>query len=247
MSARDLDASPIRVDSRDRRHEDAQAAGEWARSAADVERAFTPVGDAAEDHLVVVGPHRTTLSQRADGARRAGCRVPDAWKLLVVTVGTSLTGVRHTPGTDRSERVMPVIHVRRVLRGASRAAVTVAVAVALLAYAPGPATAAGPVTATAAGPVAAASTRATAASPADLEAAKARLLAAIEPCSTRVPRNDVLALGRCAVDLAIPEAQAHGIIDFLLTFFHCLSLQWAGGTWDGPYPSISACMEIHGY
>jgi hypothetical protein len=127
---------------------------------------------------------------------------------------------------------MSVIHVPRGLRGAARVAVVVAVAVGLLAFAAGPATAARPTAA---------------AGPTDIQAAKARLLAAIEPCSMRVPRNDVVALGRCAQDLAIPDAQAHGIIDFLLTFFHCLSLQWAGGTWDGPYPSISACMEIHGY
>jgi hypothetical protein len=158
---------------------------------------------------------------------------------LAVTVGASLTGVRHGAGHRQIGETMSVIHVRRGLRGAARAALTVAVAVALLAYTPGPATAAGP--------VAAASTRAKAAGPAELQAAKARLLAAVEPCSTRVPRNDVVALGRCAVDLAIPEAEAHGLIDFLLTFIHCLSLQWAGGTWDGPYPSISDCMDIHGY
>src|SRR5688500_16325900 len=131
------------------------------------------------------------------------------------------------PGTDRSERVMPVIHAPRGLRWAARVGGAVAVAVALLAYTPGTATAARPV---------AAGTTATTVSPAEIQALKTRLLAAIEPCSTRVPRNDVVALGRCAQDLAIPDAEAHGIIDFLLTFFHCLELQWAHGTWDGPYP-----------
>jgi hypothetical protein len=135
---------------------------------------------------------------------------------------------------------MSVLHAR----GLARAAATTAVAVALLGFAPGTATAR---PALAAGPVAAASTTASAVDPTDVQAVKARLLAAIEPCSKRVPRGDVVALGQCARDLAIPGAQAQGIIHFLTTFFHCLTLQWAGGTWDGPYPSISDCMEIHGY
>jgi hypothetical protein len=135
---------------------------------------------------------------------------------------------------------MPVIHAR----GLARAAAVIAVAVALLAMAPGTATARPTLTA---GPEVAAGRSATAAGSTDLKAAKARLLAAIEPCSKRVLRDDVVALGQCAQDLAVPPAEAHGIIDFLYTFFHCLELQWAGGTWDGPYPSISDCMEIHGY
>jgi hypothetical protein len=116
--------------------------------------------------------------------------------------------------------------------------------VALLAYTPGPAAAAAPV---AAAPVAAAVTTAPALRPAEVQAAKARLLAAIEPCSTRVPRNDVVALGRCAQDLAIPNPEAqHGLIDLILTFFYCLWLQWPYGP-DSLYPSVGDCMEVHGY
>jgi hypothetical protein len=117
--------------------------------------------------------------------------------------------------------------------------VAVAVAVAVLASAPGPATAARQ--------TAAAKPAATAASPADVRAAKARLLAAIEPCSTREPRNDVVALGQCARDLAVPNAEAQGLIELIWVFFHCLRLQWANGTWDGPYPTVGTCMEVHGY
>jgi hypothetical protein len=127
---------------------------------------------------------------------------------------------------------MPVIHAPRGLRLAARAAVAVAVAVVLLAYMSGPATAARPTVAD---------------STAEVQAAKARLLAAVEPCSTRVPRNDVVALGQCAQDLAVPNAEAHGIIDLINTFLHCLRLQWANGTWDGPYPTIGTCMQVHGY
>ena len=149
---------------------------------------------------------------------------------------------------------MPVIHSPRGLHRAVRAAAVVAAAVVLLAYTPGPATAASATApaASATAPAAsatapAASATAPAAGPAEVRAAKARLLAAVEPCSTRVPRNDVVALGRCAQDLAVPDAQAHGIIDLIYTFFHCLHLQWANGTWDGPYPTIGTCMEVHGY
>ena len=94
---------------------------------------------------------------------------------------------------------------------------------------------------------AAAGTTAPADRPTEVQAAKARLLAAIEPCSTRVPRNDVVALGQCARDLAVPDAEAHGLIDLILTFLHCLRLQWANGTWDGPCPTIGTCMQVHGY
>jgi hypothetical protein len=134
---------------------------------------------------------------------------------------------------------MPVNHAPRGLRVAARAAVAVAVAVALLAHTPG--------TAAAAGPVAAASTTAKAASPTEVQAAKARLLAAIEPCSTRVPRNDVVALGQCARDLAVPDADVnHGLIDLIYTFLYCLWLQWPYGP-DSPYPTVGTCMEVHGY
>jgi hypothetical protein len=135
---------------------------------------------------------------------------------------------------------MPVILAPRAKRGAARAAAAVALAMALLTGIPG--------TATAARPPAAASTTATAASPTEVQAAKARLLAAIEPCSRRVPRNDVVALGQCAQDLAVPNAEAnHGILELIYVFLHCLWLQWANGTWDGPYPSVGVCMEVHGY
>ena len=78
-------------------------------------------------------------------------------------------------------------------------------------------------------------------------ALKTRLLAAIEPCSTRVPRNDVDALGRCVRDLAVPDGgTSQGIIDLILTFFYCLWLQWPYGP-DSLYPSVESCMEVHGY
>ena len=108
---------------------------------------------------------------------------------------------------------MPAIHAPRGLRRAAQAAVTVAVAMALLAYIPGPATAAGP--ATVAGT--------TATGPTDVQAAKARLLAAVEPCSTRVPRNDPVALGQCASELAVPNAEEnHGVVHLIYTFLYCL-------------------------
>ncbi|GAA4711196.1 hypothetical protein [Phytohabitans rumicis] len=135
---------------------------------------------------------------------------------------------------------MPVIHAPWALRGAARAAAAAAFAIALLAGIPP--------TATAARPTAAASTTATAASPTEVQATKARLLAAIEPCATRVPRNDVVALGQCTRDLAVPNAEpSQGIIDLIYTFLYCLWLQWDDGTWDGPYPTVGACMEVHGY
>ncbi len=134
---------------------------------------------------------------------------------------------------------MSVIHASRGLHWAARVAAAVAVAVALLASTQGPAVAAGP--------GAAPGTTAPPVRSAEVQAAKARLLAAIEPCSTRVPRNDVVALGRCAQHLAIPDPGANqGIIDLILTFFYCLWLQWPYGP-DSLYPSVGACMEVHGY
>ena len=43
------------------------------------------------------------------------------------------------------------------------------------------------------------------------------------------------------------HAEAQGIIELIWVFLHCLRLQWAGGTWDGPYPTIGDCMHVHGY
>ncbi|BCB92116.1 hypothetical protein [Phytohabitans suffuscus] len=135
---------------------------------------------------------------------------------------------------------MPVIHAPRGLRGAARAAVAVAIAVALLAHVPAPASAARP-----AAP--AADTTATIASRTEIQAAKARLLAAIEPCSTKVPRNDAVALGQCARDLAVPNAERnHDLLDLIGVFLHCLWLVWYYGL-DSPYPTVGICMDIHGY
>ncbi|GIG47340.1 hypothetical protein ACFO1B_25515 [Dactylosporangium siamense] len=134
---------------------------------------------------------------------------------------------------------MPVMHASRGLRGAARAAVAVAVAVALLASTPGMATAADSVAAT--------STTQPPPSPAELQAIKARLLAAIEPCSTKVPRNDIDALGRCALDLAVPDTKARGIIELISRFIDCLWLQYGNGPGGGLYPSFGDCMEAGGY
>jgi hypothetical protein len=134
---------------------------------------------------------------------------------------------------------MPVIHAPRGLRGAARAVVAVAIAVALLAHTAG--------TATAARPIAAAGTTATPARPAEVQAAKARLLAAIEPCSTRVPRDDAVAIGQCARDLAVPDADRNSdLLDLIYVFLHCLWLAWTYGL-DGPYPTVGSCMDVHGY
>jgi hypothetical protein len=133
---------------------------------------------------------------------------------------------------------MPVVHASRGLRGAARAAVAVAVAFALLAYTPGPATAADSVAAT---------STTQPPSPAELQATKARLLAAIEPCSTKVPRNDIDALGRCALDLAAPDTKARGIIELIGRFIDCLWLQYGNGPGGGLYPSFGICMEVGGY
>ncbi|MFC0534000.1 hypothetical protein [Phytohabitans kaempferiae] len=134
---------------------------------------------------------------------------------------------------------MPVIHNPRGSHWAARAAVAVATAVALLAHTPA--------TATAARPLAAASTTATTASRTEVQAAKARLLGAIEPCSTRVPRDDAVALGQCARDLAVPNAESnHDLLDLIGVFLHCVWLVWRYGL-DSPYPTVGVCMDVHGY
>lgn len=110
---------------------------------------------------------------------------------------------------------------------AARIAVAIAVAVALLTCVPSPAAA---VT-----------------DPAEVRAVKTALLAAIEPCSDRVPRGDVEAVGRCAQDLAVPDAdQRYDVIGLIKAFVYCLWLQWPYDK-DSLYPSVGSCMGAQGY
>jgi hypothetical protein len=130
---------------------------------------------------------------------------------------------------------MPVIHVPRI----PRVVVALGVAIALLACVPAPATAARPASA--------AALTAAPAGPAEVRAAKERLLTAVEPCSTRVPHDDVEALSRCAIDLGVPDTgRRHDLLGLIKAFVYCLWLQWPYDE-DSLYPSVGSCMGAQGY